>query len=272
MRLRLVRKTSLILTVYVIINLIFPVHLLSNINNESNASVLNTNYENNSHKQEQLKDYLTQEYIQLDENPSVSSKPISSVPKAGKRVAITFDDGPHGYWTNKYIEILETHQIKATFFLLGSKIELFPDAVENLVNKGFEIGSHSYSHILMKNKKSELIETEFVKNVEILTNITGAKVKLFRPPYGAYDDKVIHTAAKFQQQTVIWNIDPRDWEGREPDTISQKVLENVSDGSIILLHEGKKNTIKALPQIIEGLKLKGYKIVTVSELLRYNRE
>ena len=165
-------------------NLVFPVALFSNINHESNASGLDTDLENNSpQKHVQLNDYLTMEYIQYDKpckNLNSLSIPFSNFPGAGKRVAITFDDGPHGYWTNKYIEILEMHKVKATFFLLGSRAELFPDAVENLVKKGFEIGNHSYSHILMKNKKPEIIESEFKKSLEILTNITGEKVKLFR--------------------------------------------------------------------------------------------
>lgn len=192
---------------------------------------------------------------------------IRGNPNAGKKVAITFDDGPYKDMTEKYISILEAYGAKATFFIVGKRAQAFPEPAQSLAESGFEIGGHSYAHSNIKKKTKQAMEDDFIRNIEAIENVTGVKVSLFRPPYGAYNNTLLRTAVKFSQRTVNWNVDPKDWSGIKSDEIVQRVLSNSEDGSIILLHEGRQNTLQALPHIIEGLKERGYELVTVSELL-----
>jgi len=206
---------------------------------------------------------------QLDPKTEDKSKltVIRGNPKAGKRVALTFDDGPYDGWTQKYMDVLESYGVKATFFLVGSRAEKFSAIVEDIAQRGFAIGGHSYSHSVMKNKSRGEIQEDFKKTLEVIQSITGKKIKLFRPPYGAYNEKLLEIAHSFDQITVTWNVDPQDWAGGSAVEVSRKVLATVADGSIILLHEGRENTWTALPMIIEGLWEKGYEVVSLSELL-----
>lgn len=246
--------------------------------------------EQNPSQEPLQKDYLSENDIEYypDSNESSSSdgrdvfKPnidgwselsvIRSNPKAGKRVALTFDDGPYDVWSQRYMDILESYGVKATFFLVGSRAEKFSDIVVDMAQRGFGIGGHSYAHSNIKNKSIDKIQEDFEMTLDVIESITGQDVRFFRPPYGAYNDKLLKTAYEFNQITVTWNVDPRDWAGGRAEEISRKVLDNVSDGSIVLLHEGKENTWGALPAIIEGLMERGYEIVSLSELLSLEDE
>jgi len=192
---------------------------------------------------------------------------IRGNPEAGKRVALTFDDGPYNVWTQRYMDVLESYDVKATFFLVGSRVEKFSAIAEEIVQRGFGIGGHSYSHGNMKKKNLGEIQEDFRKTQEAIQTVTGNKLSLFRPPYGAYNEKLLEVADAFGQLTVTWNVDPRDWAGGSAEEISRKVLATVTDGSIILLHEGRENTCAALPMIIKGLRENGYELVSLSELL-----
>ncbi|MGI6484871.1 MAG: polysaccharide deacetylase family protein [Tepidanaerobacteraceae bacterium] len=129
------------------------------------------------------------------------------------------------------------------------------------------MGGHSYSHSNFKGKTKQAMKDDFIRCIEAIESVAGTKVSLFRPPYGAYNTTLLDTAVEFSQQTVGWNVDPKDWSGIKPEEIAKRVLKHSEDGSIILLHEGRQNTLQALPRIIEGLREKGYELVTVSELL-----
>jgi peptidoglycan/xylan/chitin deacetylase (PgdA/CDA1 family) len=201
------------------------------------------------------------------ENFKATPVVIRGNPNAGKKVAITFDDGPYKDMTEKYISVLEAHGARATFFIVGKRAQAFPEPAQSLVERGFEIGGHSYGHSNIKKKTKQAMDDDFKRNTEAIENVTGVKVSLFRPPYGAYNNTLLQTAVEFSQQTVNWNVDPKDWSGIKSDEIVQRVLSNSENGSIILLHEGRHNTLQALPHIIEGLKERGYELVTVSELL-----
>lgn len=186
-------------------------------------------------------------------------------PQAGKKVAITIDDGPYAIWTAEYLKVLEDFQVPALFFLVGSRVEKHPEIVKKIVEKGFEIGSHSYGHGRLTLLKQNVLEEDFQKTVAAL-NMVGS-VKYFRPPYGDYNSLVIETSEKYGLKAIGWNVDPRDWETTDENKITQNVLSNVTDGSIIILHEGRKSTLAALPKIITGLKEMGYQLVSVSELI-----
>lgn len=186
-------------------------------------------------------------------------------PKAGKKVALTFDDGPYAVWTAEYLKVLEEYEVPAAFFLVGTRVEKYQEIANKISEKGFDLGSHSYRHGKLTLAKPEKLDQDFRKTIAALS-IAG-DVEYFRPPYGDYNQMVIKTAAKHGLKTICWNVDPRDWETEDSGKIVQRVLSHTKDGSIILLHEGRKSTLAALPRIITGLKDQGYQLVRISELM-----
>lgn len=185
---------------------------------------------------------------------------------AGKKVALTFDDGPYQVWTAEYIKVLEDNEVPAAFFLVGTRVEKYPEITRKIAEKGFDLGSHSYRHGRLSQAKPEVLAEDFRKTIAALS--LSGEVKYFRPPYGDYNRLVTDTAQKNNLLTIGWNVDPRDWDTENSDKIVQSVLAHVKDGSVILLHEGRKSTLAALPQIITGLREKGYQIVTLEELMK----
>lgn len=187
-------------------------------------------------------------------------------PQAGKKVALTFDDGPYAGWTAEYLKVLEDYQVPAVFFVVGTRVEQYPEIARKIVEHGFDLGSHSYRHAKLTLIKPEVLQEDFRKTEAALS--VADQVKFFRPPYGAYNPLVTDTAKSFGLKTIGWNVDPRDWDTEDADKVVQRVLAQATDGSIILLHEGRKSTLAALPDIITGLQDKGFELVSVSELLK----
>ncbi|ATW26536.1 polysaccharide deacetylase family protein [Candidatus Formimonas warabiya] len=187
-------------------------------------------------------------------------------PEAGKQVALTFDDGPYAIWTAEYLKVLEEYHVPATFFLVGTRAEKFPQLVKKIAAKQCEIGSHSYQHAQLTLKNQQALEKDFQRTIAAFKK-AGQEIFLFRPPYGAYNRAVLDTAETFGQIGIGWNVDPQDWNTKQADLIVSRILSRVTPGAIILLHEGRKSTWKALPKIISGLEQKGYQLVTVSQLI-----
>lgn len=180
-----------------------------------------------------------------------------------KTVALTFDDGPNGSRTNKIVELLEQNKAHATFFMVGNKMNYGAATIQNVLAKGNEIGSHSYSHKNMKRQKvSELIEDE-EKTKSIYKNLTGQELVYTRPPYGS-----INTTVKESLDTIFitWNLDTEDWLHRNKDYIVDYVVENVEDGDIILMHDSYDTTVEAVSVLLPKLYAMGYQVVSVSEL------
>ncbi|WP_051585930.1 polysaccharide deacetylase family protein [Caldanaerobius polysaccharolyticus] len=196
-------------------------------------------------------------------------KLLGSHPNSENNIAITFDDGPSYAYTAKYIEILKQYNAKATFFLTGENVEKNPGLVKLIADNGFEIGTHSYSHGDMAKMSQEEIKRELWRSSLLIHKITGQKVTLFRPPYGSVSDSLKIACQDFGLRIIYWNVDPRDWENPDYWTIANRIAKNAHSGSIILMHEGRKNTLKALPYILQYLHSKGYKLVTISELLSH---
>ncbi|MGB9780585.1 polysaccharide deacetylase family sporulation protein PdaB [Caldanaerobacter sp.] len=196
-----------------------------------------------------------------------NKKTLGSKPSSGKEIALTFDDGPFPFYTERYVDLLKSMDVKATFFVIGKHAEKHPELLKYILENGNEIGLHSYSHLNMKKLKPEKIVEELYKNQQIVVEATGIKPTLFRPPFGAYNFTLIEISNALGLKVVLWNVDPDDWRNPSVENVVNRVLSHTKDGAIILLHEGKPNTLAALPQIIKDLKEKGYKFVTVSELL-----
>ena len=188
-----------------------------------------------------------------------------------KRIALTFDDGPHPRYTKKILEILDKYNVKATFFVIGVNIENYPETLKSIYEHGHEIGNHSYDHSNEKYIDSCNAELE-IKKCELLIyrelNITP---KVFRPPQGQYSKALENVAIANNYSIILWSIDTKDWEHNPATSIYKTVTSNVQGGDIILMHDytsGKNTTCDALELIIPDLLSKGYTFVTVSDLIQ----
>ena len=214
---------------------------------------------------EQLKEHQKKDDSPLP-MPVISSAYVRQGSKELKKVAITFDDGPN-FLTGEYLDILETYNIPATFFLIGIHVEKYPDQAKMIIDSKNELGLHSYSHKQLTKMAPDYIKIDFQDSLTAINNIAETDIRFFRPPFGDFNDTVIEAAKDHDLITVLWCVDPRDWKINNPQQIAKHVIENAENGSIILLHEGRQSTLEALPYIIEGLWNKGFEIVSLSELL-----
>ena len=189
----------------------------------------------------------------------------------GKTIALTFDDGPHHKYTAEILDILKKHDVKATFFTVGTNVERFPELVEREINEGHEIANHTYSHKHM----ADLGESEFVSEVLMWEDTVYGhheySSNLFRPPEGVLTDRECEVIKNLGYDIVLWSVDTRDWAHTSVDRIVDNVITNVQNGSIVLFHDfvsGESPTPKALEIIIPKLQDMGYEFVTVSELIK----
>ncbi len=183
--------------------------------------------------------------------------------KTKKTVALTFDDGPNGEKTNRILKALEENKAHATFFMVGNRMEYGKDTILNVLNKGCEIGSHSYNHKNMKRMKLKDIISGEEKTHEIYKSITGKDLLYTRPPYGSINNQI-----KESLNTIFvnWNIDTEDWLHRDKDKIIEAVLKDIDDGDIILMHDSYETTVEAVEELLPILYAKGYQVVSVTEL------
>ena len=195
----------------------------------------------------------------------------SSNSKEKKKIALTFDDGPHPKNTPKILSILEENGVKATFFVIGVNAKNYPEALSLVSEKGHEIGNHTYSHGIVRGKPLKSVAREVIDAEDEIKNQTGISTNLLRPPCGLYDDTTVSFAQENGYKIVLWNIDTLDWAHSSVSDIVSTVTGGVKGGDIILFHDyisGENNTFEALKQIIPMLKSRGYEFVTVSELLQ----
>lgn len=193
--------------------------------------------------------------------------PIYSVETAEKKVAITFDAAWTAQDTSQLIEILGSHNAKATFFIVGDWAAKFPDSVKALYDAGHSIANHSDTHKSFSKCTRAELNGEMVNCNEKLEGITGSKVSLIRAPSGDYNDKSIETAEKLGMTMIQWDVDSLDYTGLSVDEITNRVVGSVKNGSIILFHNGVENTAPALDRILSALSEQGYSFVTVDELI-----
>lgn len=189
-----------------------------------------------------------------------------------RRIALTFDDGPTPDETSEILDILRDYNAHATFFVLGSRVEQYPEIARREVAEGHEIANHTYSHLLCEPGVSltKLIN-DIRKAQEVIHDTTGVRPKLFRPPHGLYNEQLIQAIQAESLQLALWTdeMDTMDWDRPGVAYIVKRVLKNASDGDIVLFHDhvhGKSNTMDALRKILPELKNRGYQFVTMSEL------
>ncbi len=187
-----------------------------------------------------------------------------------KRIALTFDDGPHYKYTAEILDILKEYDVKATFFIVGQLAERYPELVLRELSEGHEVASHTWSHPKLATIPEATLINELNSTEELLVELCEYRPRLFRPPEGKYSDKVRRVAKQLDYEVVLWTVDTRDWAHTSTDTIVDTVLNNTESGSIILCHDfigGESPTPEALRKFIPKLKENGYEFVTVSELI-----
>lgn len=191
-----------------------------------------------------------------------------------KIIALTFDDGPDEIFTPQILDILKKYNIKATFFVMGQKVGYNPEIVKRQHEEGHEIGNHTFTHINVSKRGYSEIEKEINDTQEAIKNITGKEPNIFRPPYRAISKSMCSIVKDKNMNIILWsNLDPRDWSNPGAYSISNTILTKAGNGSIILLHDyntirnSKSQTVQALDVFLPQLIEKGYKFVTVSELI-----
>lgn len=177
-------------------------------------------------------------------------------------VALTFDDGP-GPYTLKLLEGLEANQVKATFFMLGSRALVYPEIVKRMVDIGCEVGNHSKTHVQLTTVSNAAVQSEITETNTAIANAGGISPVYLRPPYGSSDNRVRSVA---NMPVVLWSVDTLDWQSRDVEMIKESIRTTVQDGDIVLMHDIYDTTVDAILQLIPELKAKGYQFVTVSEL------
>ena len=180
-----------------------------------------------------------------------------------KRVALTFDDGP-GEGTLKLLDGLRERNAKATFFVVGEKAEQYPDTIRKMKEDGHLIGNHTYTHVQMNTLSCEAAIAEVKKTSDLIESITGEGTGYLRPPYGECTKKMKQELDMF---IVLWDVDPLDWSIQNEDSVVNRVLADVEDGDIILLHDIFDTSVAAALRIVDALQKEGYEFVTVEELM-----
>ena len=197
--------------------------------------------------------------------------PIYCVKTDEKKVAISFDACWGADKTDSIIACLTELDVKANYFCVSSWVEKYPDKAKLLVRSGkIEIGTHSVTHPKMSKLSRDKQREELVSSCEVIEKTVGVKPKLFRPPYGDYDDKLIETCAEVGLKAIQWDVDTLDWKGLSAQAIASRVLERAKEGSIVLMHNDGEHTVEALPLIVLGLRKKGFEFVWISELIYEN--
>ena len=195
--------------------------------------------------------------------------PIYCVDRKEKIVALSFDAAWGNEDTGKILSILKKKKVHVTFFMTGGWIEKYPDDVKAIQKAGHELGNHSENHKQMSTLSSEQCKEEIMKVHERVKKLTGTSMKVFRPPYGDYNDTLIQTVNACGYKPIQWDVDSLDWKDYGPDSILNTVLnhKHLGNGSIILCHNGAKYTAQVLEQLIDGLQKKGYRLVRMSDII-----
>lgn len=181
-----------------------------------------------------------------------------------KKIALTFDDGPHPFYTQQLLDGLKERGARASFFVMGKQAEAYPDLILRMQTEGHLIGNHTYSHLQLGKGNRETFKSELVKTNELLLSITGEEPQYVRPPYGSWDKSF---ESELTMIPVLWTIDPMDWCSSDVGGIVQRVTKKAEENAVILMHDEYKSSVTAALQIVDILQKQGYEFVTVDEIL-----
>ena len=193
-------------------------------------------------------------------------EPSQPVDDLKKRVALTFDDGPHPQVTKQVLQYLKNYKAKATFFMLGNRVQYYPEIAAEVKAHGHEIGNHTWSHPVLPKLTETQLMNEFMTTEQAILTATGQKSTVFRPPYGATNEAINQ---KIPHDVVLWSIDTLDWKHKNANKLVAEVKQHIHNNAIILMHDIHQSTADALPAVLEFLSQEGYEFTTVSEILPY---
>ena len=180
-------------------------------------------------------------------------------------VALTFDDGPYDRVTNRIVKVLAKHDSRATFFVVGNRVERYADTMKNAYNKGNQIATHTFDHGDLSKMKKKQIRRELKRAFRVMKKINGENPTMLRPPYGNVNDKMRQT---IRIPMIYWNVDTEDWASRNKDKILSR-CKSIKDGDIVLMHDLYPSTAAAVEKLVPKLRKKGFQLVTVEELFYY---
>lgn len=200
---------------------------------------------------------------------SVSTRelPIYSVECSDKKIAVTFDSAWNDDDIDKIIQVLNEYNCPSTFFVTGDWAERFPESLKKLYNAGHEIGSHSYNHTLYSTLSKEEIIADMDKCDLVIESVLGFKPNIMRAPSGDYTNNSILAAKETNRFCIQWDVDSLDWKELTEEEMKNRIFDRVQNGSILLFHNGTKQTADALPGILTALKQDGYTFCKVSDLI-----
>lgn len=202
----------------------------------------------------------------------VSKISFSSCNVEGQYVAMTFDDGPHAQNTPRLLDMLKQRGIHATFFVVGQNATEYPDILKRIVAEGHELANHSYTHPILASMGEAGLRDQMEKTHQAVLKATGVTMKVMRPPYGALSEPQRRwVRSNFGYNVILWDVDPLDWKFRDAARVEQEILGHTRAGSIVLSHDIHKTTVDAMPSTLDALTAKGFKFVTVSELLAMDK-
>ncbi len=181
-----------------------------------------------------------------------------------KRIALTFDDGPHPIYTPQMLELLKEEQVPATFFLLGENVELYGDVVKKIAKEGHLIGNHTYHHVQITSLSLEEACKEIQETSDLIEELTGTGTEYVRPPFGTWNEEL---EERLDLIPVMWSIDTKDWTTQNVDWIVRETVKHAEDHDIILMHDSYQSTVDAVKRVIEQLEAEGFEFVTVDEII-----
>jgi len=196
---------------------------------------------------------------------SVSTTAVSNkTAERPKKIALTFDDGPHPRYTEQILDGLAERNVKATFFVLGRNIKGNEDIIKRIQDEGHLIGNHSYDHVRLTSLRLETAYEDLNKVNQCIYDITGVYPIYVRPPFGEWRKGL---DCKMNMIPVLWTVDSKDWQLKNADKIVKNVVKKVKEGDIILMHDWYSTSVTATMQIVDELQKQGYDFVTVDELI-----
>lgn len=191
----------------------------------------------------------------------------------GPFIAMTFDDGPHGSQTPRLLKMLKERSIHATFFVVGQCVAQNPEIAKQIVAEGHEIANHSWNHPLLSKMPEGSVREQLQKTHDVVKQTTGVTMSLMRPPFGGFTaNQKVWSFGTWGYKCIMWDVDSNDWQHRSPAKTESTIIANTRSGSIVLCHDIHKTTVDAMESTLDGLIKKGFKFVTVSELLAMHKE
>jgi peptidoglycan/xylan/chitin deacetylase (PgdA/CDA1 family) len=227
--------------------------------------------------------YASYEFLEAPGN-QIFGRTLVSGPSTLPEVALTFDDGPNAPYTDRILDVLERERVHATFFVVGRAAVAYPATLRRMTRDGDAVGNHTWDHAHLVVQSRAAVRDELQRTDAAVFRLTGRHTTLMRPPFGARDFAVIDEAKKLGYTVVMWSVPlPDDWEQPGVGTIAHRVLDHVADGSIIVLHDGNRGIVcargiaastcdrsqdvAATKLIVDALRARGYRFVTIPELL-----